>query len=50
VALFGDKGEVTNYSTAEALTVLGYERDLDALQGRIQKNYETIKENAARRK
>lgn len=49
MALFGDKGEVVRYSTAECLAVLSYERDNDALQGRIQQRYQKLKENSRRR-
>ena len=44
--MFGDKGEVVRYSTAECLTVLSFERDSDVLHGRIQQRYQKIKENA----
>ena len=50
VALFGDKGEVVRYSTAECLTVLSYERDSDMLQGRIKQRYQRMKENERSRK
>ena len=50
MALFGDKGEVVRYSTAECLTVLSYERDSDALRGRVQQRYQKLKESATRKR
>lgn len=50
MALFGDKGEVVNYSTTECLTVLSYERDSDVLQGRIQERYQKLKTKEPMRK
>ena len=49
MALFGEKGEVSRYSTAECLTVLGFMRNRDMLEGRIQERYQKILENAAPR-
>ena len=49
VALFGEKGEVVRYSTAECLAVLSYGRDSDALQGRIQQRYQRLKESGRKR-
>ena len=49
VGLFGDKGEVVRYSTAECLTVLGALRSRDMLDARIQERYQKILENAAPR-
>ena len=49
VALFGDRGEVVRYSTAECLTVLSYERDSDALRGRVQQRYQKLKEGGRKR-
>ena len=40
MALFGEKGTVTNYATFEALTILSFYRNHDLLQGRIQRAYQ----------
>jgi len=37
---------VTNYTTAEALTLIGYLNDEDELHGRIQSRYQKIKERS----